>query len=370
MKRICILLFLNLFAIAIYGQRGYYSTDSVTTSGVLLIDGGKYSNSRFVLVKMKKETIKLSPDTVLEYSFNNGRVYKSFNVILDSLPERFFFKRLVEGRLELYYLSASEGKSRYYINYKDSKEPVLIPSDNEGLINLLDQYTGDCENTRRNIRLLKYNDKKLTRYLDDYNDCSDRPFPVVQFGLKFGISGIQISSVSNTSIYSLPKYGIDWNLSAGVFMDIPINTSNLSFTPEIYFNQNHSLRSIDNSGISYDLIMNYSTINIPLLIRYSFLHRKYSPFIQGGPVYSHTLRNATDLYKYESVGNDTFIDLENSPVRQNNMGGVTLGSGIISNYGDNFSWFGEVRFCHFFNLSQTGNYLNFGELTMAVGLMF
>lgn len=111
MKHICVLIFFNLFAIAIYCQRGYYSTDSVTTSGVLLIDGGKYSNSRFVMVKMKGDYLKLTPDTVQEYSFNNGRVYKSFDVILDTMPERFFLKRLAEGKIELYYLSAGGVKA-------------------------------------------------------------------------------------------------------------------------------------------------------------------------------------------------------------------------------------------------------------------
>jgi hypothetical protein len=185
-----------------------------------------------------------------------------------------------------------------------------------------------------------------------------------------GIAATHYSPAVNTGFYSALHYSTDWGYMTGLFMNMPINSGNLSISPEIAYIKHHNLASITVQNTTYDLILNFSTIDIPIFLRYSILRKKYTPFIQAGPVYSHNFNNNTSLYKYTVNNNDIFIDLINSQVIQKNMIGFSLGGGINSSYAGWYGWFGELRYSTHYNINQSKNYLYYGELSLNMGFIF
>lgn len=369
MKQFSILIIVLIFTIPVFGQRGYYSTDSTTSAGIKLINLG-ISNSYFCSVKKGDNVVKFTPYEVSEYGFDKGQVYKAFDIVIDEKKERYFFEQMVKGNINLYNLRLKGGINKYYILTNDSANlQELILNKNEAQ-SLISNYVGNCSEAAQNLKYLKPNKYSLKRYLNYLNSCSSYPYPKIQYGFKIGIAGTQFYPVDKSSVYAIPDYNSDISFTISTFIDIPLFSSNLSFTPEIYYKGNHYSRSFSNSNESFDLIMNYSTLSFPLLFKYSFLRDGNIPFIMLGPIYSRVVKDKATLYKYEIVDNDIFIEINESPIIQKNMGGFSIGSGIILDSKKRYKWFGEVQYNYLFNLNSNSKNFNLGEFSINAGILF
>lgn len=348
----------------------YYSTDSTTIAGIVLVEGNDIENSRFCQIKEGDKVIIYTPYEVKEYRFKNGRTYKSFPIKINDTISRYFLEKLVEGKTNLYYLRTKDGIRKYYLIEGDSTNLLELPLLKEEYRAIFDSVVKGCPQAARNIPFIKIQKYNLMRFIYDYNNCANRPFPRFKYGFSIGISATQISAVNKKSIYSIPNYNKDWTISIGAFMDIPIPFSNFSFHPEIYYRRNSISKSFVNVYASDDLVINYSSICFPLLFRYSILSKKISPYFQVGPIYSRAIRNKSTLFEYESVNNNIFIKIIDSPVLQTDMGGFSIGSGMMSKFGSKSAWFGEIRYSKFYNLGHGSKLLNLSEITLGIGLIF
>jgi len=153
-------------------------------------------------------------------------------------------------------------------------------------------------------------------------------------------------------------------------MDIPIRVSNFSLHSEIYYRRYGTSQSFDKAGLSYDLVINSSTICFPLLVRYSLLSKKISPYFQAGPIYSRTIKNEGTLFQYNTVKNNTYISIIDSPILQENMGGFSIGSGMILQLGSKYACFGDISYNKFYNFEKVNRLLNLSEITLRIGLIF
>jgi len=369
-KQWCFFLIIYLFPIIIYGQRGFYSTDIAKIVGVKMVDGGDIDNARFCQVKDGDKILKFSPYEVDEFGFKDDRTYKSFPIKIGNTISRYFLGRLVEGKVNLYYLRAKGGIRRYYLNKENSNDLIELPTIQKDFSVLLDSIVTGCPQATNNIPYIKLTKNSLTRFVKEYVDCSKTPFPRFQYGFTVGINAVKLSAVDKGGIYSIPNYNNILSISIGAFMDIPIQSGNFSFHPEIYYNRFGTSKAFDNENTRNNLVINYSSISFPLLLRYTILRNGISPYFQAGPVYSMSIKNEGTLFEYKMTGNNVFIDIIDSSVLQKNMGGFSAGSGMILKYGSKYSWFGELRYTKLYNLKQESKLLNISEITLGIGLIF
>lgn len=365
----CTLIF-NLFSIFTFGQSDFYSTDSTILSGIQLLDGGEIDNARFCQVKQSENILKYSPYEIKEFGFSDGRIYRSFQVENNDTISRYFLERLFEGKVNLYYLKVKRGICKYYVMKGDSSQLFELLSSNDNYSLILESIMADCPQAIRNIQYLKLNKLSLIRLIKDYNVCVKRPFPRLRSGFMLGFNAIQLFAENKNSMYSVPNYKIKWSISAGVFMDVPIQYSNFSFHPELNFKQNNISLAFENDNTSNDLVINYSSINFPLLLKYTLLRNRLSPFFQVGPVYSKAIKNMSTLYRYQEINNNIFIDIIDTPVMQDDMGGFLVGGGIISKYGSKYSWFGEINYGGLYNLRPGKKILGLRECSLRIGFIF
>jgi hypothetical protein len=369
MKKNFILLFFLIFITPCFGQHAYFSTNSTTSVGVEVLDMGM-SNSYSCSVKKGNEVKKYTPLEVSEYGFDNGRVYKAFDIVINDKKERYFFEQLVDGNIDLYNLKLKGGINKYYILLADSSILKEIKLDKTEIQHFIEPLTEDCNSASQNLKYLKPNKYSLKRYISYLNDCSTYPYPKIQYGLKIGLTATQFYPIDNTSLYGIPNYKTDMSYAAGLFIDIPILSSNLSLTPEIYYKGNHYTTSFVYGQNNFDLVMNYSTLNFPLSLKYTFLRDGNIPYIQFGPMYSRIIKNKSTLYEYELIDNDIFIDINNSPILQKDMGGFSFGGGINADIKKKYVWFGEIRYNYLFNLKPSDKNFNVGELSINTGILF
>jgi len=367
------ILIFTLLPIFTYGQGAYYSTYSKTSVGIILVKGGDIDNSRFCQVRNGENVAKYSPYEVKEFGFSDGRVYKSFSIKVNDTTSRYFLERLVEGKINLYYLKVGKGVEKFYLMECDSANLIEFPKAKEAYTVLLDSIVKYCPQATQNISLVKFNKFSIIRFIKDYNECAKRPYPRFKYGFEIGITSNRFWAVKNQNApqaYSIPKYKNDWNISIGVFTDFPILFSNFSFHPEVYFNRTSISNSFRNGDLLYDLAITRSSISVPLLLRYTVISNKINPYFQLGPVFSKALKNGSILYEYKKVGNEIFIKTNDNPILHKNLGGISLGTGFISKKGSKHPWFGELRYTKFYNLGSGIHLLNVNEFTMGVGLIF
>jgi hypothetical protein len=371
MRKYCFfLLFIYLLPVTVSGQSAYFIKDSTAFSGIKLVDGGSIDNSRFCKVSDKGKVIRYNPSEVKEYGFKDGRIFKSFPVKINDSVANYFLERLVGGKVIMYYLRLKKGEEKFYLTDSSDINPVeLLPREEQYRV-ILDSMMKDSPSASQNIPYLKLNKPGLIRLVNDYDKNVNRPFPRFQYGFTIGFNMSKFSAVDFRSIYAESDYNIRLNISVGAFADIPVSFTNFSFHPELHYKRTGESQSFLNNSNGHDLVINYSSLCLPLLLRYTIISNKTSPYFQLGPVYARAIRNKGALYEYEVTGNDSFINLVNSPLMQKNLGGFSVGSGFISKYGSAFSWFGELRYSKLYNLQKENRLLNIGEITIGGGLIF
>ena len=366
-KYVFIFIIINCISLSALAQRGYYLKDNKANVGVRMVNDITM-NFRYCQLFNNGDIIRLKPDQVEEYGFNNGPVYKAFTITLKSKPGRFFFERLLKGRVNLYSLNAEGGVRRLYVNGSDSIH--LDELTKKGYKDVLEKYVGDQLQAVSNLKSVSYNEEDLIFFLQEYNDSTFRPLKRMHFGFRLGMDATRLSAVDNESPYSKAKYKNDYNVSVGAFLNVPLEMSNYSVTSEIYYKANRNTTIFDYAPFSYALDMDYASINIPVLLKYSFSNTNNSPYVLAGPLYSRIIKNETSLYQYEPLTNIVNTRVLESPVLGENMGGFSIGCGIGFVQVDRIGLFGEMRYNQLYNLGGFAKNLNFSELSLMIGVQF
>jgi hypothetical protein len=369
-----LLLIISMIPVALSAQSDYYGKNNTIAFGAELIDGG-YLNSEYCQVKKGKEIIRYTASDIDEFGFKDGRNFKAFTVVINNTPSRFFLERITDGKIDLYQLSTKERTIKYYLVKKDSSALEEIPQSKDAQLVMLLRFIDDNEQAIKNIPDIRIRKDNLKRYINDYNRNANRPQSKFHYGFNLGLTGGRLAGVDKDvnyleSIYSIPQYKYEWNISIGVLMDLPIKASNFSFHPELNFTKNKISETFRNGNSGYNLLTEYTSLSLPLLIRYSILKNKITPFFEAGPIITGYLKNDGSLHKFSIVDSSLPRVLVNSPVMHNSMGGYSVGAGIISGYGSKFPWFVQMRYNMLNNISRENRFLYASELSLLVGLFF
>ena len=335
------------------------------------MEGRPKENALFIRAKEGNKITKYSPDDLTGYQLKNGKTFRSFNVEINGQSKRYFFERLFRGKINLYYLNVESDVNKFYITESDSLPLLPIPEKSEELVEFFNRYVQNCPQAIRNIEHVKLERNLLKRFFRDYHNCSASPLPRLRYGFALGLAADKFASVEHGGILAIPNYKYDVGLFGGAFIDVPIGSGNLSLQPGIYFKRSGNSVAFDGFEVSYDLISSYSSLTLPILLKYTFLSANNSPFLTIGPVFSRVVKKEILLYEYRLIKNDVYIDFNDMPALANNQGGISIGGGMIFKYGSTHSLFGEFRFSKLHSIfPQRKEVLNVNEALLTFGMLF
>ncbi len=384
-----ILIYLCLPPNIISGQSAYYSTDSMTKSGIELVEGRAVINSRFCRVMKGDSIIQYSPYEIEEYGFKNGKVYISKEIQISDSTQRVFLERLDIGKMTLYYYKG-RGIRTFFLE-KDTSFFMEIPKRNSNNIKYNQQLLkviNDSPNTTDAVRLVSYTKKSLSTLVAKYNNHELRPFPHFRFGLNIGyeLNKLKPPKEKNYETNSnLPHmipvdgtqehldmfdYKYNGGFTIGLFVDHPIYVSDFSLHTELNYSRHefYYYKQIDNGYAHF--IANISSLNVPILLRYTYPAMKIRPYINLGGVLAYHIKNENSIYEESLSGNIIDINtIEESSLIEKKQFGLSAGCGIeyILNY--KYSLFFELRYNRQCGLADSES-LNISLFNFMTGIYF
>jgi opacity protein-like surface antigen len=355
MRHLYIIFLIVSLPVFSFGQNQYFSTDSLTTVGIKLIDGGDLINSRKCQVKAGDKINEYSPYEVREFGFKGGRVYKSREIQIAGTSKRVFLEQLHTGKATLYYYRG-KGIKTFFIE-KDSMLFVEVPKQNtakEQYSQQLLNITADCPNVMAACELVRYNKKSLSKLMTRYNQCELKPFPHFSYGFLMGYEiSKSIPTDDQNEDLKYFDYKYDGGFSVGLFLDNPILVSDFSLHTELYFSKHGYSYNHASASEDLDLIINISSLRVPFMIRYTVPKNNLRPYFNAGAMFAYNINNESALYKAFISDNVIYISkqLEESIISTNEIGFV-LGGGLEYDLDYKKSVFLEIRYSKLSGLSE------------------
>ncbi|MFN8208594.1 MAG: outer membrane beta-barrel protein [Bacteroidales bacterium] len=304
----CILVFLPLL---LCGQTGYIATDTSYYSGFTMIKVKPSEASRKCVVGSGAGIRTYTPEEITEYGIIGDKVYVSREVSINGTSERLFLERLVKDSASLYRVN--EQNKIYYFIGRDSA--VLIPlsrksgdSTTKNYREVVRDFTSDKPVISKEIGYVAFNRGALSRFFRMYNEGVLLPFPARRFGVLASYGIIDIHNPANGGIIADAgriDFKPDKTFLAGFFYETPLGGSDFSFRPEMQVTGNAFAwndMEIVNEKVSYDIVVNTSTLRVPFLLRYTYVKGRLRPFVNAGPDFSYAFRNESTAYLFKAQG--------------------------------------------------------------------
>ncbi len=354
-----------------FGQSEYFSTDSISSYGIKLVDGGDLINSQFCQVKKGNKTIQYTPYEVKEFGFKDGRVYISKEIQIADTSKRVFLERLHKGNTTLYYYKGKAIKT-FFIQ-KDSTLFVEIPKQatDEDYSKQLLNLTNDCSNVSDACKLVNYNKRSLSKLISRYNQCELKPFPHFKYGLITGYEFLRLipSDVQNDNLEYF-DYTYDGGFTIGLFLENPILVSDFSLHAELLLSKHgYSYNKlVDNKDL--DFVANFTSLNVPLLLKYAYPSNKIRPFINIGINGTYLIKNETLLY--ETIIKETVIkinDTEVTSMLSDFQLGYVIGGGFEYRLNYKNSLLFELRYSNQYSQGSS-EFIGNSTLSVLTGISF
>ncbi|MCU0459873.1 MAG: outer membrane beta-barrel protein [Bacteroidales bacterium] len=300
----------------VYSQNGaYIETDSLYASGIKLIPGSSRDNAQFIVQEKKGMKIKYTPDQLNEYGFSGGPVYKSRTISVDGQPRRVFLERIRHGEITLYYYT-EKGLRTFYLE-KDSTVFVEIPGSRDFRTPVIEN-TDDFEWKGNQVQLVRYKRNSLAKLVSMYNKGINRPLPYYRFGINTGYSRMSLTVPDAMTIRQLDAISFTpaSSVSFGIFTDLPIMMSDFSLNAGVNLSKHGFSANNTTSQSDIDVVINVTTANIPVLLRYTLPTMVWRPFLNAGGTYSCHLKYKREFYESTFNGDIVIIndvDSDSSP---------------------------------------------------------
>lgn len=311
----------------LYGQKGYYATDSTIRSGVKVYR----ESSTLCKVELKDGTIMLTPDKVAEFKVNSGEIYVSKDVYLQNAVRKVFLEQLVKGETSLFYYR--EGISHSFFLQKGDSDLIHVPQiRDQDYKDILAYYTNDCSQVADAVKLVRYNKKSFTRLVKSYNNCELKPFPHIRFGLTGGYAFNKIKPYNELDVQPLTEfsYTFEGMPTAGAFIDIPLLASDMSIYTELNFAKYSGSYKNWEGDTDLDAVINMVSLNLPIRFRYAYPRNGFRPFVDLGGVF--TCNISRELLTYETDIQEDIIEIQrfdNTSMISSMYGGYSFGGGIL-----------------------------------------
>lgn len=356
-----------------WSQRGYYTMNDTMRSGVKMIDGGAKLNAERCQVKTADRVIVYTPEEVSEYGFQEGKAYVSKKIPSGDSSRYVFLLRLVKDQTSLYHYRGKRIKT-YYIEKDTNLLEELTKKRDQSEISYessLLEFTSDCPEMADAVRLAGYRMKPLTELVNRYNRCESGPFPVLKFGI---VAGYEASKLNPHKMYPDPlnqmEFGYDGGYMIGLFLDKPVAFSDFSIHTEILYSSHGFSGYLSTQDKDYDFVANYSVLEWPLMVRYSYPSARVRPFINAGTLLCYNFM-MDDLFLETTFHQDVIEinDIKSYPLIAEFQAGYTLGVGVGFRINYKYSAFLDLRFSNLFELSEY-NTMNNSVIQCFTGINF
>jgi len=348
--------------------------DTVSVIGIQLKDEGELVNAQFCQIVKGEKIIKYTPYEIREYGFKDGRVYISYDVIVNETKKKVFLEQVVKGNISLYYY---KGKTRkiFFIEKRKGELVKLIKRIGENGINdfhdQLRVVTNNYDLAADATYLVKYNKKSLTKFIEGFNKEDLQLYPFFRYGVLVGYSGSKLFVPSYMSKERMSRFNFIYESSFtfGMFIDKPL-ISYFSLHMELYYNQFRYSYYSGKDDIDTDFLGNTSSLSMPILLRYTFPNKKIRPFLNIGGSIKYNLKNESILY--EAMINQSIIEIEDVSKEKyisNLQLGFSLGGGLEYKIGRKNSLFFDIRYSYLFGLSKNKT-LEISEVNFTTGINF
>lgn len=407
MKKFTLLLIFFFFFNNIYAQISYYKTANSYLAGVKIADYGNVSNATKCIIEEKRNTTIFTPYEVVEYGLSDGRVYISKSITIDNSEKKVFLLRLVHDSTSLYVYY--EANKKYYYIEKDSVTFIELSKydKNNNFREVLLKITDDCQNVKDAIKVVGYTNNSLSKFISNYNSCKPTSLPFFKFGLLTGLSVQKLEALGNNlhTYLGFTSNKLLIRPLPGIFLDFPVATSDFSFHADVFLlKYGYSFSNIDTDinanmigrknesvnapafmrssltlepnpekpleYINRDFVANITSLNIPLLIRYTLPLQKKRPYINAGISYAYNFQNNTQIYN--TLVNKDFVQLisiDNNTYVTKNQFGITIGGGLEYKINYKNSLFFELRYNKQIN-NKADSYLKINQLQFFSGYNF
>jgi len=321
------------------------TTAGDTLRGEIMLLGKNQQTLR--LYQPNATAIEFTPAQVRSYGDEKGAFGVSKPLGKGAAPS--FVTLLVEGYTSLYEGYTAQGDKRLFIQPTDSTYAVELPP-TALQITLLRLLPG-CPELRLEYSetLLKYrlNQSGMTRLVTDYNRCrqpqqrnriSTTPNGMqVAFGLKAGINTTRFYFSSNRSRTSQGEVGYQ----AGFFLAF-IGKGRFSAQLEptyLAMRGSEGPEQVANGYAYYQTFrrttIQYSQVQLPVLVRYRFGHGPLRPFLNAGPSYGVNFNNQSirkDEYQTQTGQTAPATTEQELPLPKTASIGLAAGGGVLIRY--------------------------------------
>lgn len=234
----------------------------------------------------------------------------------------------------------------------------------------LAEFTADCQNVGDAVKLVQYNKKSLSKLISRYNNCELKPFPSFKYGIVVGYGMTKLFPSSKNEYEYLDRfnYKYEGGMTVGLFIDNPLFVSDFSLHAEVYYSQNGFSYNHRTANQDIDIVVNTSTLNVPLLIRYTLPTLKMRPFVNAGGIYTYHFKNENVLYAAD-IEQDviTINKVSETAFISENRVGFSLGGGLEYKLNYKRAISVELRYNKTYGISDTG-FLNSGEFQLITGI--
>ncbi|GAB3296590.1 porin family protein [Hymenobacter tenuis] len=306
---------LGLASLAAHGQRMLTPDYLVTISGDTLRGRVVMTGRSVQTLHLRRADKPLADFTAAEaisYGDANGQLGVSQRV--GSLQgELRFVTPLIKGPVSLYSGENAKGEKRFFLQPKDSAYVVEVVPTNARLTYLRvlpGCPTLDFAYSQIEGRYL-YNYNGLSRLVRDYNACrypqqTSQLIPEpgglqTHFGVKAGVHGTRFNfpEARSRDLYTTPL-----SYQTGVFMNVS-NKSRFSLQLEAMYmaiRGEYGPFNVYNGNAYYtttrSLVIKYSQLQVPLLVRYTLGSGSFRPYLNTGPLYTYNFnRKSEDVYQ-------------------------------------------------------------------------
>lgn len=347
MKKLFFYVFFIIYLLPILaiGQTGYIVTDSSVVAAKIDTENGDSFNGGFCRVRNGRVWEYYNPYLIKEYGFGDGRVFISREVQLSGSNQKVFLERLQQGKATLYSFKETTGVQTFFIE-KDSTLYVIDKkiSKDRGYKDKLLEITSDCKAVEDAIKVVEYKKETFTKLIKQYNTCEFAPMPHFRYGLTVSSSYLKLVLRSGNELLNYFDFNYVRGYTIGLFADKPIIASNFSYHVELYYSKHGMSYNKFVDTADYDFVANFSSLKLPILIRYVYPSNKIRPFLNIGVTASFGIKNETLLYK-SVIGKDG-IDVnkvDESSVLKSNQFGFSMGGGFEFRLKNKHALFIELR---------------------------
>lgn len=354
-----------------FGQLSYYKTATKTKFNIKIYKDSEINQALFCKITDDEGiTETFTPDEILGYGTKSGQVFDTFEITYNGKTQKYFLEKLSGEPLPIYYLRTRDRKQHYYLYNKDKNELEKLSLNSDSLKQLFIAHSDACPDIRSDIKHLQPDKYKIKRLANNLSDCNSSHLPRIRFGIKAGLHLTHVNIPKSNNLFSITEKASSWNTTIGLFMDIPIRSSNYSFAPEISYKKMGILYEFSYSNDNFDLLYNAHHLNFILPFKYTFLKGKINPFVITGPEISLVNETSGAVIRYTEDHNLINLSVPADQISESLLKGFTLGGGFIYNYGNKISWFCELRYDLYSNMTKSIDYFTFNQFTINTGILF